>query len=253
MEGGVSFSRARVEATCFSPAQLPAADVPEIVMAGRSNVGKSSLINALLNAKLAHVGGTPGKTRSVNFYRAECVIKGGGESGESGETGETGETGEGQSPSLPAPIPFRIVDLPGYGYASRSKDERNDWLRLVSAYMERRAKEPGAGGFVCHLADFRHGLLPNDRELQEWLNGYKMPILVVFTKADKMPKGKWRGLVEQYVRDGLFSLDVPIVTSSEKRAGLDRLRSFIAKFLTTPASQGGSRTHSGRDIITSGL
>ena len=192
-------SRAFLEATCFKPAQLPPEGPPEVVMAGRSNVGKSSLINALLGAKLAHVGGTPGKTRSINFYRVE------------------GER------------PFRVVDLPGYGYASRSKGERNEWLRLISAYMEERAE---ALRLVCHLVDFRHGLLANDRELQEWLNRYDRRMLVVFTKADKIPKGRWRGLVEQYVRDGLYSLDVPIVTSSEKRAGLDELRAFIEKFLS---------------------
>ncbi|MBQ9565026.1 MAG: ribosome biogenesis GTP-binding protein YsxC [Synergistaceae bacterium] len=200
-------SRVSVEATCFTPQQLPPADVPEVVMAGRSNVGKSSLINALLGAKLAHVGGTPGKTRSVNFYRVE--------------------DGDVEHKKV-----FRVVDLPGYGYASRSKGERNEWLKLVSAYMRSRAEGPEqGGGFVCHLVDFRHGLLANDRELQEWLNGYGAPILVVFTKADKVPKGQWRGKVEQYVRDGLYSLDLPIVTSAEKKTGIDKLKAFIERTL----------------------
>ena len=198
-------SRVSVEATCFTPQQIPSTGVPEIVMAGRSNVGKSSLINALLGVKLAHVGGTPGKTRSVNFY---CV-----------------EDADGDHKKI-----FRVVDLPGYGYASRSKGERNEWLKLVSAYMRSRAEGLAqAGGFVCHLVDFRHGLLVNDRELQEWLNGYGVPILVVFTKADKIPKGQWRGRVEQYVREGLYSLDIPIVTSSEKKTGIDKLKDFIRK------------------------
>ena len=201
-------SRALVEATCFEPRQLPAPDVPEVIMAGRSNVGKSSLINALLGAKLAHVGGTPGKTRSVNFYRVES---------------------DGAA--------YRVVDLPGYGYASRSKSERNEWLRLVSAYMDSRAvgsmasSAAGQKLLACHLVDFRHGLLANDRELQDWLNQCGAPMLVVFTKADKIPRGKWRGMLEQYVRDGLYSIDVPIITSAEKRAGTDALNGFIVKFL----------------------
>ncbi len=190
-----------VEATCFTPAQLPPEGLPEIVVAGRSNVGKSSLINALLGKKLAHVGGTPGKTRSINFY----LVDGGDE-----------------HPS------FRLVDLPGYGYAARSKTEKRDWLRLISAYVEQRE----ALRLVCHLVDFRHGLLANDRELQEWFVQQGKNLLVVFTKADKLPRGQWRGKVQQYVREGLYSVDVPIVTSAEKRAGLDELRSFIEKFLT---------------------
>ena len=90
------FTNARIEATCFNPGQLIPYDknIPEIAVAGRSNVGKSSLINALLGAKLAKTGQTPGKTRSINFYRAEC----------------------------PAGT-FRLVDLPGYGYAKISKTE----------------------------------------------------------------------------------------------------------------------------------
>ena len=197
---------AALEATCFDPRRIPDYDTPEVIMAGRSNVGKSSLINALLGRKLAHVGGTPGKTRSVNFYRVD----------------DKDEDGTVSS--------YRVVDLPGYGYASRSKSERNDWLRLVSAYMRNRA-ESGSDKkpLACHLVDFRHGLLANDRELQEWLNGYNFPMLVIFTKADKIPRGKWRGMIEQYVRDGLYSIDMPIVTSAEKMNGIDELRNSILK------------------------
>ena len=128
--------RVSLEATCFTPQQLPPEECPEVVIAGRSNVGKSSLINAFLGIRLAHVGATPGKTRSINFYRVEEDER-----------------------------PFRLVDLPGYGYASRSKAEKDAWLRLISAYVEGRA----ALRLVCHLVDFRHGLLANDLELQEWL------------------------------------------------------------------------------------
>ncbi|MCR4819361.1 MAG: ribosome biogenesis GTP-binding protein YihA/YsxC [Fretibacterium sp.] len=193
--------RVTVEATCFTPAQFPTEELPEIVVAGRSNVGKSSLINVLLGTKLAHVGGTPGKTRSINFYRVE------------------------DGDERPA---FRLVDLPGYGYAARSKAEKKDWLRLISAYVEQRK----ALRLVCHLVDFRHGLLANDRELQEWFVQQGKQLLVVFTKADKLPKGQWRSRVQQYVREGLYSVDVPIVTSAEKRAGVEELQNFIVKFLT---------------------
>lgn len=194
------FTNARIEATCFNPGQLIPYDknIPEIAVAGRSNVGKSSLINALLGAKLAKTGQTPGKTRSINFYRAEC----------------------------PAGT-FRLVDLPGYGYAKRSKDERNQWQRLVSAYMDGRE----ALRLVMHLVDFRHGLLKNDRELQEWIRSEGKNIFVVFTKADKIARGKWRGTREEYVRSGMFSYDVPVITSAEKKEGIDALGEFVVKFL----------------------
>ena len=193
-----------IEASCFNSAKFPAeSELPEIAFAGRSNVGKSSLINALLNAKLAHVGGTPGKTRSINFYKTEFND-----------------------------VKLRLVDLPGYGYASRSKTERSEWLKLVSAYIAQRKNLI----LTCHLVDFRHGLLANDKELQEWLNSYKRDIFVVFTKADKIPKGKWRGTMQNYIMtQGLYSVNVPIITSSEnssgKRAGIDELKNFLAEFI----------------------
>lgn len=196
----MTFTKARVEATCFNPGQLIPEDIniPEIAVAGRSNVGKSSLINALLGTRLAKTGQTPGKTRSINFYRVESPAGG-----------------------------LRIVDLPGYGYAKRSKDERNDWQRLVSAYMSGRESLR----LVCHLVDFRHGLLKNDRELQEWIRAEGKKIYVVFTKADKIARGKWRSTREGYIRDGLYSYDVPVITSAEKKEGIDSLGEFLVKFI----------------------
>ena len=85
--------------------------------------------------------------------------------------------------------------------------------------------------FVCHLVDFRHGLLKNDKELQEWLRDCGQNMQVIFTKADKIPKGKWRNLREQYVRDGLFSYDMPIITSANSKEGIDSLRDFIRLML----------------------
>lgn len=197
----VIFTRVRLEATSFRPDQLIEGSLPEIAIAGRSNVGKSSLINALLNAKLAKTGKTPGKTRSINFYAVD--------------------TSEGMS--------FRLVDLPGYGYAERSVDERNEWQRLIGKYV--RGRE--ALRLVLHLVDFRHGLLKNDRELQEWVRSSGKSVMVVFTKADKLSRGKWKGIREGYVRGGMYSYDVPIITSSEKREGIDALREFIVNFLKT--------------------
>ena len=194
------FKLVRLEGTCFKPNQLVPQDehIPEIAIAGRSNVGKSSLINALLSTKLAKTGQTPGKTRSINFYRVETPA---------------GEV--------------RFTDLPGYGYAKRSPEERNAWQRLVNAYMNGRESLK----LVLHLVDFRHGLLNNDKDLQEWIRSCGKSIFVVFTKADKIARGKWKSLRTEYVSQGLYSYDVPIITSSEKREGINELRDFLVNFL----------------------
>ena len=195
------FINARFEASCFKTEQLIPEDgnIPEIAIAGRSNVGKSSLINVLLKSNLAKTGQTPGKTRSINFYRVD----------------------------IPESQSFRLVDLPGYGYAARSRDERNEWKRLVSSYMRNRESLR----LVLHLVDFRHGLLKNDRELQEWIRSNGKNIFVVFTKADKIAHGKWKKLREEYVMSGMYSFDMPVITSSEKKEGIDSLSEFIVKFL----------------------
>ena len=194
------FKLVRLEGTCFKPNQLVPQDehIPEIAIAGRSNVGKSSLINALLSTKLAKTGQTPGKTRSINFYRVATPA---------------GEV--------------RVADLPGYGYAKRTPEERNAWQRLVNAYMNERDSLK----LVLHLVDFRHGLLNNDKDLQEWIRACEKSMLVVFTKADKIARGKWKSLRTEYVSQGLYSYDVPIITSSEKREGINELREFLVNFL----------------------
>jgi len=190
-----------VEATAFNSDQFPPEDalkMPEIAMAGRSNVGKSTLVNAILGANLAYVGATPGKTRSINFYLVD--------------------TGT---------VSFRLVDLPGYGYAVSSKTERKTWSKLTSSYVEKR----NSLVLVCHLADFRHGLLQNDRLLQDWLSQQGKPFMVFFTKADKISKGKRRAALQQYIKDGLSSADVPIITSGEDRSGIDEARAFMVRYL----------------------
>ncbi len=188
-----------LEHTCFLPSQLPLEPgLGEVVFCGRSNVGKSTLINALFGRKIAHTSGTPGKTRSINYYRASL-----------------GERA------------WYIVDVPGYGYAKRGGEERNAWLHLMEVYF---SKSPNIA-VVMHLVDFRHGLLENDKTLQKWLHDMELPLQVVFTKADKIARSKHRGMVQQYVKKGLYSLDKPYVTGAEKKFGIPEFQRGIYEFL----------------------
>jgi GTP-binding protein len=189
--------KSELQCTAFNAAQLPPPQGPEVVFVGRSNVGKSTLINALLAKKIAKVSSKPGKTRSINFYRVE---DGGG---------------------------FFLVDLPGYGYAARGREERAGWWRLVNEYF-------GMGrdiSFVVHLVDFRHGPLANDDELTAWLDGMDMPRLVVFTKGDKLPRGRGKALYQKYVKDGLISVVPPVITEGKNNAGAERLRGLVIQII----------------------
>jgi GTP-binding protein len=192
--------------TAFNSRQLPEPLLPEVAITGRSNVGKSTLINLLLNRtnkKIAHVSSKPGKTRSLNFYR---ITPGSSEAS------------------------FVIVDLPGYGYAARASDERREWFALVDDYFGAGRNIP----FVMHLIDFRHGPLDADGELIKWLDAMDMPRLVVFTKGDKAPKGRARNMYEKYMRDGLASISPPLITAGRNDAEVERLRGVILRIISEP-------------------
>lgn len=137
--------------SAFSERDFPHDGVPEIVLAGRSNVGKSSLINKLAGQKnLARTSGTPGKTRSINFYRM------------------------GRS--------FCLVDLPGYGYSTAGKTASRQWKHLVDKYF--RSRECVV--LVIQLVDSRIPPTPLDFQLAAWMDGLTLPRLLVATKADKL-------------------------------------------------------------------
>ncbi len=137
------------------PDQFPRGERPEVAFAGRSNVGKSSLINRLLGRRaLARTSSTPGRTRTINFYAVNDR--------------------------------FLCVDLPGYGYAKVSRLVQEAWWRLVEEYLTRRVPLRG----VVHLTDARHPPTLHDRELREFLAAVRVPCLLVLTKADKVPRGQ---------------------------------------------------------------
>lgn len=185
--------------TAFNKGQLPPPERPEIAFVGRSNVGKSTLINALLGRKIAKVSSKPGKTRSINFYNVDC--------------------GERK---------FSLVDLPGYGYAARGMDERRSWWKFIEEYFNAERKI----SYVVHLIDFRHGPLANDEELIAWLDRMDMPRLVVFTKGDKISPGRRKGQYNTIMRGGLDSVLPPFITSGINNAEMEKLREEITDILS---------------------
>ena len=175
---------------------LPPADRPEICFAGRSNVGKSSLINALTNRKgLARASNTPGRTRELNYFNVDERLN--------------------------------LVDLPGYGYARAPKTEISNWTRLTRAFLRGRAGLRR----VFLLIDSRHGIKPSDIELMEVLDEAAVTYQLVLTKSDKVKKAELAKVMRRTSRTiGKRPAAHPelMVTSSEKKTGLDDLRAEIA-------------------------
>lgn len=176
--------------------QLPASVKPEVVFSGRSNVGKSSLINKLCNRKnLARVSGEPGKTGTINFYIVND---------------------------------FYIVDLPGYGFAKVSDKERQRWDKLINSYFE-----TGRGiNLVVQLIDCRREPSNDDYMMLEYLSHHNIPFIIALTKGDKLNKTQQNAAVEQfkeYCRG--YSWSDVILTSVPKNIGIDTLSSTIEGFL----------------------
>lgn len=142
--------------SAVSQAQYPATDYPEIALAGRSNVGKSSFINKMINRKnLARTSSKPGKTQTLNFYDIQHT--------------------------------FYFVDVPGYGYARVSKTEREKWGQMLEEYFTKRHTLRR----VFLLMDFRHDPTQEDIQMKEFVDYYNIPYDVIATKIDKVPRGKW--------------------------------------------------------------
>ncbi len=176
---------------------IPDADVPEVAFAGRSNVGKSSLLNALANRNgLARTSNTPGRTQELNFF----------------------DVGE--------PLRFRLVDMPGYGFAEAPKDIVKKWRFLINDFLRGRASLKRA----LVLIDARHGIKPVDREVMDMLDTAAVSYRVVLTKADKIKASDLAGVTDRTadeVRKRPAAHPDIIQTSSEKGLGLAELRAAV--------------------------
>ena len=152
----INTHNAEILLSADNKSHYPQDEIPEIALAGRSNVGKSSFINTLLNRKnLARTSGKPGKTQLLNFFNIDNQL--------------------------------RFVDVPGYGYAKVSKTERAKWGRMIEEYLTTRENLRA----VVSLVDFRHEPSADDVQMYEFLKYYEIPVIVVATKADKIPRSKW--------------------------------------------------------------
>jgi GTP-binding protein len=179
----------------FNTSQLPPSDHREIAFAGRSNVGKSSLINRLLNRKnLVKVSAVPGKTQSLNFFLV------------------------GQD--------LYLVDLPGYGFAKVPRKIKNDWQGLISSYILNRAT------LICVvvIVDLRHEVKARDLELITWLRNEKIPLLVVYTKQDKLTANK--RLHQAAILDAGFGIsrEERVLFSAKTGEGRDELIARLEMF-----------------------
>ena len=183
----INTHNAEIVLSAVSKAQYPQDDMPEIALAGRSNVGKSSFINTLLGRKnLARTSSKPGKTQQLNFYNIDDKL--------------------------------RFVDVPGYGYAKVSKTERAKWGKMIEEYLTSRDNLRA----VVSLVDLRHDPSADDVQMYEFLKYYEIPVIVVATKADKIPRGKWNKHESAIKKKLNFdSTDRFIIFSSETRQGYD--------------------------------
>ncbi|MEG2538785.1 MAG: ribosome biogenesis GTP-binding protein YihA/YsxC, partial [Clostridium sp.] len=176
-----------IYATAVSPAQYPETGLPEIAFAGRSNVGKSSLINSLVNRKsLARTSSTPGKTRVINFFQVNEDLY--------------------------------LVDLPGYGYAKVAKDEKAKWGQMIEDYLNHREQLK----LVILLVDVRHEPTKDDKIMFDWMKATGSQMVVVATKSDKLTRNHRNKSLQQIRKSLQMSQDdILLHFSSQTKEGRD--------------------------------
>lgn len=183
----VNTHNADILLSATNKSHYPQDDIPEVALAGRSNVGKSSFINTMLNRKnLARTSGKPGKTQLLNFFNIDDKL--------------------------------RFVDVPGYGYARVSKKEREKWGKMIEEYLTSRENLKA----VISLVDLRHEPLADDVQMYEFLKYYEIPVILVATKADKIPRGKWNKHESMIKKKLDFDkTDTFIIFSSVNKTGVE--------------------------------
>lgn len=181
--------------------QLPTDTLPEIALAGRSNVGKSSLINRMINRKnLARTSSVPGKTQTLNYYRINDALY--------------------------------FVDLPGYGFAKVSKSQRAAWGKMIESYLMGR----GELKLVLHVIDLRHPPTADDKLMFEWLQHYSFPVIVVATKADKLSRNHIHRHAKTIREDLGLTSETPLITfSAETGQGREELWEAILRIIEAGA------------------
>lgn len=189
----MNVTKAEMVITAGLKSQFPEHNMPEIAFAGKSNVGKSSLLNAMLNRKaLARTSSQPGKTQTINFYSVQDT--------------------------------FMFVDLPGYGYAKVSKGEREKWGKLIEGYLQNREQLKK----IILLIDIRHEVGKNDKMMYDWIKHYHNQVIVVATKMDKIKRSQVQKHLS-VIRKGLelTAEDKLIAFSSETKQGKEELWAII--------------------------
>lgn len=188
---------AEIVISAVRPNQYPEGNLPEFALAGRSNVGKSSFINKMLNRKaLARTSSKPGKTQTLNFYLINEIL--------------------------------HFVDVPGYGYAKVSKSERDAWGKMIETYITSREQLKA----VLLIVDLRHPPSKDDVLMYDFLKHYGIPVIIIATKADKIPKSKW----QKHMKITKETLELKpedsiILFSSETGEGKDKAWSVMGSFM----------------------
>lgn len=192
----MKIKKVKLYRTVYRPEDFPQTPFNEVAFVGRSNVGKSSLLNTIVNNfKLAKVSSEPGKTRSVNFYLVNDK--------------------------------FFLVDLPGYGFAKVPFEEQKRWRELIEGYLKGRDRLKG----VFLLVDSRVGPTEKDKQMKEWLDFFGIPYVVVATKVDKLKKNE-KARLERRVKEEFKDESVKVIPfSSKTREGRDRLLKEIKSFV----------------------